>query len=343
MRDLLINALRMRPDRIVLGETHGEEALDLLQAINTGHDGSMTTVHANSPRDALTRLEIMATSSDFALPLSTVRQMMASAVDIVVQVTRMQDGSRKVVNITEVQGMEGETIVMQDIFALDQAGHHVATGVIPKCYNRLRDAGADLPVAMFTPRRRATEVRERRQVVTTLVGDLRGFTKYSERHAPEHVAEMLNAYLEWVGGFIGQQEDVLHKYLSDMFWAFFCTTPTSTSGDAWRAVSTAWRIRQGIHAFHRTLSPEDQFSFALGIHTGEATLVRMEQGRAVYVGDAVNLAVYVDDQAGGGQVVISEITYQLVRDRVEAQKLRKMSVKGHRKRVQLYEVIGLRE
>lgn len=117
MRHLVVNALRMRPDRIIVGECRGEEAFEMLQAMNTGHDGSMSTLHANSPRDALARLESMVMMSSAALPLSAIRRNIASAVNIIVQVSRLPDGSRKIINITEVMGMEGDNIILQDIFS----------------------------------------------------------------------------------------------------------------------------------------------------------------------------------------------------------------------------------
>src|ERR671924_908557 len=119
---LVINSLRMRPERIVVGECRGGEALDMLQAMNTGHDGSMTTLHANSPRDALARLETLVLMAGVALPVKAIRQQVAGAINIFVQLNRLRDGSRKVTQITEVMGMEGETITMQDIFVLEQKG-----------------------------------------------------------------------------------------------------------------------------------------------------------------------------------------------------------------------------
>lgn len=117
MRHLVVNALRMRPDRIIVGECRGEEAFEMLQAMNTGHDGSMSTLHANSPRDALARLESMIMMSSASLPLAAIRRNIASAVNIIVQVSRLPDGSRKVINIAEVMGMEGDNIILQDIFS----------------------------------------------------------------------------------------------------------------------------------------------------------------------------------------------------------------------------------
>ena len=122
IRELVRNSLRMRPDRIVVGEVRGGEALDMLQAMNTGHDGSLTTLHANAPRDALSRLETMALMSGLDMPLKVIREQIASAVDLIVQQTRMKDGTRKVTHITDVAGMEGDTIVMTDIFKFEQRG-----------------------------------------------------------------------------------------------------------------------------------------------------------------------------------------------------------------------------
>jgi pilus assembly protein CpaF len=157
-RQLVINALRMRPDRIVVGEVRGEEALDMLQAMNTGHDGSLTTVHANTPRDALSRLETMIAMADVSLPDKALRQQISAAIQIVVQQARMSDGTRKVTSISEITGMEGDIITMQEIFRFDKlgvtpegkvAGRFVATGVRPKVCDRLRSAGVQLPAELF--------------------------------------------------------------------------------------------------------------------------------------------------------------------------------------------------
>ena len=164
-RQLVVNALRMRPDRIVVGEVRGEEALDMLQAMNTGHDGSLTTVHANTPRDALTRVETMIAMGATNLPEKAMRHQISSAIQIVVQQTRLSDGSRKVTNISEITGMEGDIITMQDIFVFEKlgltqegkvAGRFRATGVRPKCAERLKAAGIVLPPNMFEG---VTEVR----------------------------------------------------------------------------------------------------------------------------------------------------------------------------------------
>jgi pilus assembly protein CpaF len=157
-RELLVNALRMRPDRIVVGEVRGEEALDMLQAMNTGHDGSLTTVHANTPRDALTRVETMIAMGATNLPERAMRQQIASAIQLVVQQTRLADGSRKVTSVAEITGMEGDVITMQEIFVFEKTGvtqdgkvtgRFRATGVRPKCAERLRAAGIQLPADMF--------------------------------------------------------------------------------------------------------------------------------------------------------------------------------------------------
>jgi pilus assembly protein CpaF len=157
-RQLVVNALRMRPDRIVVGEVRGEEALDMLQAMNTGHDGSLTTVHANTPRDALTRVETMIAMGSTNLPDKAMRQQIASAIQIVMQQTRLSDGTRKVTSISEITGMEGDVITMQEIFVFEKAGvtqegkvvgRFRATGVRPKVSERLLAAGIRLPASMF--------------------------------------------------------------------------------------------------------------------------------------------------------------------------------------------------
>jgi len=157
-RDLVVNALRMRPDRIIVGEVRSEEALDMLQSMNTGHDGGLTTIHANSPRDALYRLDTMVAMSNFNIPEKAVRQQTASAINLIVQVTRLSDGTRKVTGINEVTGMEGEMVSMQDIFVFERTGlrrdgkvcgRFRATGIRPKCTERLASFGIQLPVEMF--------------------------------------------------------------------------------------------------------------------------------------------------------------------------------------------------
>lgn len=158
MRDLVRNALRMRPDRIVVGEVRGGEALDMLQAMNTGHDGSLTTGHANSPRDMLSRLETMVLMAGMDLPVRAIREQIASALDLIVHQSRMRDGSRKITHITEVVGMEGDTIVLQDIFVFEQTGTDVggkvkgyfrSTGFRPKFLPKIHAAGIMLPDEIF--------------------------------------------------------------------------------------------------------------------------------------------------------------------------------------------------
>jgi len=160
-RELLVNTLRMRPDRIVVGECRAGEALDMLQAMNTGHDGSLTTVHANTPRDALSRLETMVAMSGLDLPKSAVRSQIAAAIDLVIQQQRLVDGSRRVTSVQEVTGMEGEVITMQEIFRLDRQGvdengkviaELVSTGIRPKFVEKLADEGIELPEDVFRPR-----------------------------------------------------------------------------------------------------------------------------------------------------------------------------------------------
>jgi pilus assembly protein CpaF len=157
-RQLVINSLRMRPDRIIVGEVRGEEAFDMLQAMNTGHEGSLTTVHANSPRDALTRIEGMVSMANLNVPDKVVRQQIASAIQCVVQIARMSDGTRKVTNISEITGMEGDVLSMQEIFAFEKRGlseagkvkgAFKATGVRPKFGDRLAAAGYRLRPTLF--------------------------------------------------------------------------------------------------------------------------------------------------------------------------------------------------
>ena len=155
---LVINALRMRPERIVVGECRGGEALDMLQAMNTGHDGSLTTIHANTPRDAVSRLEVMVSLANANMQLVSIRQQISSAVHLFVQTARLSDGTRRVVNLTEVSGMEGEVITLQDIFVFEKRGvspegkvlgRFAATGIRPKFYEKLLAAGIRLPPDIF--------------------------------------------------------------------------------------------------------------------------------------------------------------------------------------------------
>jgi pilus assembly protein CpaF len=157
IRQLVINALRMRPDRIIVGEIRDEAALDMLQAMNTGHDGSMTTLHSNSPRDTLARLETMVLMAGMELPMRAVREQIASAIDVVIHQERLRDGTRKIVNITEVSGMEGDVITMTDIYVFEQAGYENGkvvgrlrpTGLRPRFYEKIEAAGMHLPPSIW--------------------------------------------------------------------------------------------------------------------------------------------------------------------------------------------------
>jgi pilus assembly protein CpaF len=158
IRDLVKNSLRMRPDRIIVGEVRGGEALDMLQAMNTGHDGSLTTGHSNSPRDMLSRLETMVLMSGMNLPIKAIRNQVASAIDIIIQQSRMQDGTRKITNITEVHGMENDVIVLQDIYKYKMQGltsdgkvkgSFIYSDIMPRAVNKLKDRGFDVPLSIF--------------------------------------------------------------------------------------------------------------------------------------------------------------------------------------------------
>jgi pilus assembly protein CpaF len=175
IRDLVKNALRMRPDRIIVGECRAGEALDMLQAMNTGHEGSMTTVHANSARDALSRLETMVLMAGYDLPVRAIREQVASAIDIIMHVDRMPDGRRVVTSLTELQGLEGDVILLQDIFkyrslpAVERGrpmGELVATGLRPKFLDKLIEKEIDLPASAFKapPTRTHMTVPARRRV-----------------------------------------------------------------------------------------------------------------------------------------------------------------------------------
>ena len=162
-RQLLINSLRMRPNRIVVGEVRGEEALDMLQAMNTGHDGSLTTIHANTPRDAIARMETLAMMANLNLGEKAIRKQIVSAISLIVQVTRFSDGTRRVTQITEITGMESDVVSMQDIFMFEKGGVSsegrrlgifTSTGIRPKFAEKLETAGFDLPLNMFEPNRR---------------------------------------------------------------------------------------------------------------------------------------------------------------------------------------------
>jgi pilus assembly protein CpaF len=157
-RDLVRNALRMRPDRIVIGEVRGGEAIDMLQAMNTGHDGSLTTIHANTPRDALSRLETMIQMTGMRLSDRAMRQQVAAAIDLVIQVARLSDGTRRLTSISEITGMEGETITMQEIFQFERTGvdsggqvigRFRPTGIRPRFAERLKASGLQLPRVFF--------------------------------------------------------------------------------------------------------------------------------------------------------------------------------------------------
>lgn len=159
IRDLVRNALRMRPDRIVIGEVRGGESLDMLQAMNTGHEGSISTIHANAPRDAIARLETLVLMAGMDLPLRAIREQIASALDVVVHIARLRDGTRRVTQITEVQGMEGDVVTLSDVFVFDYAagrdehgrylGHAIPTGIRPRFAERLLDVGIELPATIF--------------------------------------------------------------------------------------------------------------------------------------------------------------------------------------------------
>jgi pilus assembly protein CpaF len=159
IRELVRNALRMRPDRIIVGEVRGGEALDMLQAMNTGHEGSLSTVHANSPRDALARIETMVLMAGIDLPTRAIREQVASAIDLIVHITRLRDGSRRLTDVTEVDGMEGDVITLQDLYRFDYGagidaggcflGQCVPTGLRPRFSDRLADVGVSLPPALF--------------------------------------------------------------------------------------------------------------------------------------------------------------------------------------------------
>jgi pilus assembly protein CpaF len=158
-RDLVINSLRMRPDRIIVGEVRGAEALDMLQAMNTGHDGGMCTIHANSPRDALSRLETLVLMAGTELPSRAIREQIVSAIHLLVHIRRYEDGVRRIDSIAEITGLEGATPLLQDIFVFRRRGRDArrvigqftATGVIPRIAGELRELGAEAPIALFQP------------------------------------------------------------------------------------------------------------------------------------------------------------------------------------------------
>ena len=160
IRELVRNSLRMRPDRVIVGEARGAEALDMLQAMNTGHDGSLTTVHSNSPRDTLSRIETMTLMGGIELPVRAIREQMASALDLIVHLSRLRDGTRRITNVCEVLGMEGDTIVLQDMYSFDFGmgvdddgrflGRLKSTGIRPNFSERLADRGVKLEPELFT-------------------------------------------------------------------------------------------------------------------------------------------------------------------------------------------------
>jgi pilus assembly protein CpaF len=160
IRDLVRNALRMRPDRIVVGECRGGESLDMLQAMNTGHDGSLTTIHANSPRDVISRLETMVLMSGMDLPIRAIREQIASAIDVIIHEARFNDGSRKIISVTEIVGLEGDMITMQELFAFRQtgvgsdglaSGYFTATGAVPTFIEEVRTKGLAFDQSIFNP------------------------------------------------------------------------------------------------------------------------------------------------------------------------------------------------
>jgi pilus assembly protein CpaF len=157
-RELVVNSLRMRPDRIIVGEVRSEEALDMLQAMNTGHDGSLTTIHANSPRDAIARMETMSMMANLNLPEKAIRQQIASAVAIIIQISRMSDGTRRITHFTEITGMSEEVVSLQDIFRFEKRGlgpngkvlgRFHATGIVPKFREKLLTSGIDVPMDIY--------------------------------------------------------------------------------------------------------------------------------------------------------------------------------------------------
>jgi pilus assembly protein CpaF len=170
IRDLVINTLRMRPDRIVIGEVRSGEALDMLQAMNTGHDGSLTTLHANTPRDSISRLETLVLMAGMELPSRAIREQIASAINIIIQQNRMRDGSRKITYVSELTGIEGDQISLQDIFVYKQTGYedgkitgmHTATGAIPKVMEQLEESGNAVPLSYFDPKPGSGYVKPKR-------------------------------------------------------------------------------------------------------------------------------------------------------------------------------------
>jgi pilus assembly protein CpaF len=171
IRDLVVNTLRMRPDRIVVGEVRSGEALDMLQAMNTGHDGSLTTIHANTPRDSLARLETMVMMSGMELPSRAIREQVTSAINLIVQVARFTDGTRKITKITEIVGMESDTITLQDIYVFRQdgfnerggvIGKHIPTGIVPNFLEKIKAHGDNIPASVFKTVDLSAESSQRR-------------------------------------------------------------------------------------------------------------------------------------------------------------------------------------
>jgi pilus assembly protein CpaF len=158
-RDLVKNALRMRPDRIIIGEVRGQESFDMLQAMNTGHDGSLTTIHANTPRDSLSRVENMVTMAGFDLPIRTIRAQIASAINVVLQLSRLEDGTRRVTSMCEINGMEGDVITMSEIFRYERKGtdengmiigEMISTGLVPRFVEKIKQYGFDVDMSLFS-------------------------------------------------------------------------------------------------------------------------------------------------------------------------------------------------
>jgi class 3 adenylate cyclase len=353
MRDLIVNSLRMRPDRVIFGEIRAGEAFDVLQLMDIGLDGTLFTVHANSPHDALTRFETMALIDNLSLPLSTIRHELASVIDLIIYQERLADGSRKLLNVTEVVGMQGDTIVLQDIFQFRQTGiregritgYHTATGAIPRFLGRLRDAGIELPLSLFTPRAHKTVAASpRQQVVTALSGDIKGFVAYSQNHPPEHVADMLKAYFERIDRIVQHNGGVVHKYLGDAFLALFGTAQRPLPDHAFKAVMAALQIRQEMSAWHETLPPDDGLATAFCINTGPVVASSIgSEGRTDYFGDALNLATLLQSVAARGQILIGENTAQLVKAQVEISRMPNLLSERRQETTLIYQVNGLFE
>jgi pilus assembly protein CpaF len=209
IRDLVLNSLQMRPDRIVFGEVRGTEALDVLQLMDIGVDGTLFTIHANSSHDALTRFETMVLMDDLSLPLSRIREEIASSLDLIVYQERLADGSRKVMNVTEVAGMQGDTVVLQDIFEFRQTGdrgqggqiqgHLTATGAVPRFLSHFRDAGIDLPLTMFTPHARSSLDSSQGSTLTQgeaiVLGEIQDGKRYETVVQLQMIVDLLVGYV----------------------------------------------------------------------------------------------------------------------------------------------------